>query len=86
MNSLIFSLINLVFQALYIVLLARIILSWIDHNPYNEIIQWIYRISDPLLKPFQQLVPPLGIGVDVSPILAFFALGILKKLIFWVMF
>jgi len=81
-----YQLINLIFQILYLCLIARVILSWIDHNPRNEIIQWIYKISDPLIKPFQQILPPMNLGIDISPILALIALGVVKRFIFWVMF
>ncbi|MCK5331204.1 MAG: YggT family protein, partial [Candidatus Marinimicrobia bacterium] len=54
--------------------------------PRNEIIQWIYKISDPLIKPFQQILPPMNLGIDISPILAIIALGVVKRFIFWVMF
>lgn len=79
------TLIDFLFQILTLALLARVVLSWIPHNPYHEIIQWLYRITDPLVKPFQQLIPPLGMGIDLSPLLAFFALGILRKLIIWLL-
>lgn len=81
-----YQLINLIFNILYLCLIARVILSWIDHNPRNEIIQWIYKISDPLIKPFQQILPPMNLGIDISPILAFVAIGVVKRFIFWVMF
>ena len=80
-----YQLINLIFRILYVCLIARVILSWIDHNPHNEIIQWIYKISDPLIKPFQQILPPMNLGIDISPILAIIALGVVKRFIFWVM-
>ncbi len=79
------SLIDFLFQILIILLLVRVILSWVPHNPYQEIIQWIYRITDPMIRPFQNLVPPIGPGIDISPLLAFFALGILRKLIIWLL-
>lgn len=78
--------INLIFQVLYLCLIARVVLSWIPHDPHNEIVKWIYKISDPLVLPIRQILPPLNIGIDISPILAFFALGIIRKFIFWVMF
>ncbi|MFQ6678399.1 MAG: YggT family protein [Fidelibacterota bacterium] len=81
-----YPLINLVFQILYICLITRVILSWIDYNPNNEIIHLIYKITNPLIKPFQQIIPPLSIGIDISPIVAFIVLGFVKKFIIWVMF
>ncbi len=86
MNYLLYQIINFVFQLLYLLLVARIILSWIQYNRSNEIIALIYKITDPILRPFQQIIPAGNIGIDISPILAFFALGLLKKLIMWIMF
>ena len=81
-----YQLINLIFQILYLCLIARVILSWIDHNPHNEIIQWIYKISDPMIRPIQQILPPMRIGIDISPILAFMALGFIKNLLFRILY
>jgi YggT family protein len=79
------ALIDFLFQILTLCLLVRVLLSWIPHNPYNEIIRWIYWITDPLLRPFQALIPPLGVGIDLSPILAFLAIGFVRKLVLWLL-
>jgi YggT family protein len=63
-----------------IVLLIRIVLSWIPHNPYNQAIRFLYKITDPVLNPVRKLIPPFK-GIDFSPIIVFLALGILKQLI-----
>ncbi|MCH8012686.1 MAG: YggT family protein [Candidatus Marinimicrobia bacterium] len=81
-----FSIINLIFQFLYICLIARVVLSWVPHNAYNPIVQIVYKITDPMLRPIQQIIPPLRIGFDISPIIAIVALGFIKKIIVWAMF
>jgi len=49
-------------------------------NPYNELVQIVYRISDPILRPFRRL--PLQVGmVDFTPILAFILLSFLQRLV-----
>lgn len=63
-----------------IVLLIRIVLSWIPHNPYNQAIRFLYKITDPVLNPVRKLIPPFK-GIDFSPIIVFLGLGILKQLI-----
>ena len=80
--ALTYKLIDIVFQGLYFVLIIRVLLSWIPHNAYHPLIEPIYRISEPILKPFQNIIPSWKIGIDLSPILAFFALGILRRLVF----
>tara|TARA_B110000014_G_C20034313_1_gene537272 strand:- start:109 stop:306 length:198 start_codon:yes stop_codon:yes gene_type:complete len=62
-------------------LIGRVALSWIDHNPNNEIIQWVYKISDLIIRPIQQILPPMSIGIDISPIIAIILLGFIKGLI-----
>jgi len=62
-------------------ILIRVILSWIPHDPYNQLIQLLYQITEPILKPIRELLPLQSAGMDFSPILAFFMLGVLKKLL-----
>ena len=67
--------------ALYSVLiLARIILSWINVNRYNPWFILLCRITDPFLDPFRRLIPPFS-GIDFSPIIAFLVLSILRKVV-----
>jgi len=76
-----YQLINLIYQILYMCLIARVALSWIDHNPNNEIIQWVYKISDLMMRPIQRILPPMSIGIDISPIIAIIVLGFIKGLL-----
>jgi Predicted integral membrane protein len=81
-----YKLLDVLFQGLYMALLVRVLLSWIPHDPYHPIMQFLFRITDPLLRPFQNLVPSWKFGIDLSPIFAFFALGIVRKLVFQLLF
>lgn len=58
-------------------LLAVIIISWVA--PYNRhpIIVILHQLLDPVMKPFQRLIPPLG-GLDLSPIFIFLVLNMLR--------
>ncbi len=77
-----FALIDIVFQLLYLVLFARVLLSWLPHDRYHPIIEKVYQITDPMLEPFQKLVPPGRMGFDISPIFAFIALSLIRRLLF----
>jgi len=71
---------NMVFNILYFLLIARIILSWFMVNPYGDIVQIIYRITDPILAPFKKL--PLQFGmIDFSPMVAFMVLWFLRNFV-----
>jgi YggT family protein len=56
------------------VLIVRILLSWIPHDRHHPLINWIYRITDPILEPFRHAIPPLGGVLDISPIILFFVI------------
>jgi YggT family protein len=73
------------FQALYLLLIIRVILSWIPHNDSHPIVDKIYVITDPMLKPFQNIIPTWKIGFDLSPLFAFLAISIIKKLVFTIL-
>jgi YggT family protein len=62
-----------------IVIIVGALLSWVSPDPSNPIVQTIYGISEPLLRPFRRFVPLLG-GLDISPIIALFCFQILGNL------
>ena len=71
---------SMLFNVIYFLLIVRIILSWVNPDPYNEIVRVIYRITDPVLSPFKRL--PLQVGMfDFSPIIAFIVINVLRNFI-----
>tara|TARA_B100001750_G_scaffold133151_1_gene105854 strand:- start:1122 stop:1364 length:243 start_codon:yes stop_codon:yes gene_type:complete len=66
------------FEAVNIILIIRIILSWIPHNKYHPLIKVIYIITEPLLKPFKNMINPIQ-GIDISPIILFILLNFFKN-------
>ena len=81
MNFLLFQVIDMVFNILQIIIIVRVVLSWISHNPSNQFIRIIYQVSEPILKPIREILPITGMGFDLSPVVAFFLLGLLKKIL-----
>ena len=69
-----------------IVLIARIILSWIrpntNHPVFQSLIKWIYTITDPVLEPVRRLIPMSGMGIDFSPIIVFILIDFIKQALF----
>ncbi len=65
-----------------IMLVVRIILSWIQVSPYNPIQQFLSRFCDPLLDATRNAFPFLAMGgIDFSPIVLFFLLRITQSFI-----
>jgi len=62
---------------MYWLVIVRALISWVDPDPFNPIVQFLYRTTDPILAPIKKFLPTLG-PVDLSPIIAFFILYFLK--------
>ena len=63
------------FLSIYnIVITARILLSWFPQAQGIGALQPVFAITDPYLNAFRGLIPPV-FGLDLSPLLAFFALN-----------
>jgi len=73
-------LIQLLSDAYIFAIVARVLLSWIRHNPDNPIIRFLYQITDLPLAVIRKYVPTLG-GLDISPMILIFAIIILEKII-----
>ena len=80
----------LLIQLYSYILLARALISWLPSLfPGNETVQNIYRqlepplfaITEPVLEPIRRLIPPIGGTIDVSIMVAFFALIFLRTLL-----
>jgi len=67
-----------------LVLLARVIASWIDPLAYAPISRLLVRLTEPLLTPIRRLLPRTG-PVDLSPLLLFLLLALLSRLV-WSIF
>jgi len=65
---------DILLKAVWWIILIRVLLSWVNPDPYNIIVTTIYKISEPILKPFRKIMPSYGIGIDISPIFALLAL------------
>ncbi|HEV8627819.1 MAG TPA: YggT family protein [Acidimicrobiia bacterium] len=67
----------------YIVLLARVILSWFPLQPGTamaSIGSIIYQLTEPVMGPVRRIIPTVGM-IDISPIVVFFGLRILQSAI-----
>jgi YggT family protein len=80
--------VNALFLVYMIIIFARILLSWIPRIPYNPllsaVIGFIQDVTDPYLRLFRRIIPPLGGGgfaLDLSPIIAIFVLIIARSII-----
>lgn len=70
----------------YVVLIGRIILSWVPSlpEPLLPVARFLRAVTDPLLTPLRNVMPPVRVGVaalDLSPLVLIFAVIILQRIV-----
>ncbi|MEC7641640.1 MAG: YggT family protein [Nitrospinota bacterium] len=50
------------------IIIIRALLSWVNPDPYNPIVQFLHSITDPVMYRVRRLLPMSGMGIDFSPI------------------
>lgn len=69
--------IGLLVNIYFFAILAAIIVSWIAPGSYHPVILLLHQLTEPVMKPFRNLIPPLG-GLDLSPIFVFLTINVLQ--------
>ena len=78
--SWLYAFVSVLFYALNLAILIRVILSWVNANPYSPLVSFIHQITDPILEPLRRVVPPIGM-IDVTPLLAMILLSLLQQVL-----
>ncbi|HEX9020000.1 MAG TPA: YggT family protein [Nitrospirota bacterium] len=60
------------------IIAIRALISWVNPDPYNPIVQILQKLTEPILRPLRKLAPPYKIGIDISPIIAFLLIIFLR--------
>ena len=71
------SILNIVLTIYYWLILFRAIISWVNPDPFNPIVQFVHRMTEPVLERLRRLLPPKPL--DISPILAFLGIIFLQS-------
>lgn len=60
------------------IIIFRALISWVNPDPYNQIVIVLYRITEPVLGPIRRMLPMRNIGIDFSPIIVILIIMFLK--------
>lgn len=52
------------------IIIIRALISWVNPDPHNPIVQILTKMTEPALRPIRKLVPPYKVGIDFSPLIA----------------
>jgi YggT family protein len=72
-------LLEIVLWAYFWIIIARAVLSWVNPDPFNPIVRFLYRVTEPVLRPIRYRLPTLGMGLDLSPMLVILAIYFLQQ-------
>jgi len=73
-------LVDLLLNIFLFSILIQVVLSWVNPGAYNPAANLLYSITEPLLRPARNLLPPMS-GLDLSPMLVMIGLVLLKMLL-----
>jgi len=73
------SLLDVVIVAYIWVIIARALLSWVSPDPYNPIVKFLYRVTEPVLRPVRERLGGFQVGLDFSPMIVILVLYFLKE-------
>ena len=73
-------LVRLLFELYAFILFVRIVLSWVQVDPNNQLVKIVYQLTEPLLAPIRRRLPPTS-GIDFSPLIAFIALLVVEWIV-----
>ena len=72
--------VDLLLTVLGFAIIARALLSWVQIDPYNPLVQILYAITEPILAPLRRFIPPIGGMMDITPIVALIILQVLQAI------
>jgi len=72
LENLIFALAKIIDMGLTVyiwIIIGRAVISWVNPDPYNPIVTFLYRATEPVLAPVRRWLPMGSMGIDISPII-----------------
>ena len=83
MSDLLATFVNTLASVLYIAMLGRVIMSWVNvgqSSPFYPIARIIFQVTEPILGPLRRVLPSFGM-LDFSPMVALILIGIVQRVL-----
>ncbi|HYM82884.1 MAG TPA: YggT family protein [Candidatus Dormibacteraeota bacterium] len=74
MSAYVLHFIQLLVTALWLLVLGRVVVSWVDPYGRNQISGWLIQATEPMLAPIRRMLPQTGM-IDFSPLILMLVLG-----------
>jgi YggT family protein len=63
------------------VIIAAALISWVNPDPYNPIVQFLRRVTEPVLRPIRNVLGRYQTGLDFSPLVAILIIQFIQQVI-----
>ena len=63
------------------VIIAAALISWVSPNPYNPIVQFLHRVTEPVLRPIRRMLSRYQTGFDFSPVVVILIILFVQRVI-----
>jgi YggT family protein len=63
------------------IIIVRALISWVNPDPRNPIVQFLHRITEPILAPIRRYLRTWQWGIDLSPMVAVLAIYFVKRFV-----
>lgn len=74
------NILDVLFNILYWLILIRALISWVNPDPLNPVVQFLYKTTEPILEPVRRRLPlNFRFGIDISPVIVFLIIMFLKS-------
>lgn len=73
--------VDLLFTLYIYILIARILITWVNPDPYNPIVRFLSNVADPLLTRARRVLPLQFSGFDLSPIVVILLLDFIRRIV-----
>lgn len=73
------NLLNLALWVYMWMIIIRALLSWVNPDPGNPIVRFLYRVTEPVLRPIRSRLPTWQMGLDLSPLIVILVIYFLQQ-------
>ena len=74
------AIVQFVFTLYTVILLARVLIGFVQVDPHHPVVQFLFQVTEPLLAPIRNFMPR-GSGLDFSPLIAFIVIRVLEQIV-----
>ena len=73
--------IDLLLNVYMYLIIGRAIISWVNPDPYNPIVNFLHTATEPVMRIARKIIPPIGGTLDISPIVVLVLIYFIRILV-----